>query len=383
MNYLPQMTKILLISALFALAAAGCDSEASPMGDDDEQTVDPSPVDTLVLAPQSFVDTFEVLGTAEPHHTVTASSEMPGRIVADYFDEGDAVSRGQRLFRIDTEVDEAGIDVMETNLVAAERELERLERLQAEGLATDQQVDAARTDLEAAEKNLRQSRISVGRNVVHSPRAGHVAVKLAEAGEFANAGAPLAEIIDYSTIVIYAQVPESKIRYVDSDAVVAVDIPALNTTVDGQVQRVSLRASSTTRTYTAEVHVDNQELSIRPGMRARIHFERERLEEVIIIPRDSILEGFHGREAMVVDGDAEVGPAQVRQLTTGAGTRDEVVVLDGLDPGDRLILRGHRGLIGDAAVRIIDEERQADQSADYDDDHDSGDASGEEAEESL
>lgn len=342
--------------AMTVAFAQGCDSEAAQS--DDEQEISPSPVQTLVLEPTNFTDTFEVIGTAEARHTVFASAEIPGRVLQVYADEGDRVDRGQRLFRIDTEVDRAGLDVLETNVESAERELKRLEALLEEGLATTQQVDNARSELDSARNNLRQSRISVGRSTVRSPLTGHLAARMVDSGEFANAGAPLAEIIDYSTVLVYAQVPESQIRHVEGDTTVDVDIPALDETFQGSVHRISLRSSPNTRTFTAEVHIENEELKIRPGMRARVHFERQVLEDVILIPRDSILEGYSSREAMVVAGDEEVGPAEVRRLTTGPGTRDEVVVLEGLEAGDRLILRGHRGLIGDATVRVVDEERQ-------------------------
>lgn len=342
---------------LTVLVAVGCDSEASQINDDGEVT--PRAVETLVLSTTEFVDTFEVLGTAEPRQTVQVSSEVPGRILNAYVDEGTSVERGQALFRIDTEADEAGQEVLKTQVEAAERELERLEQLREEGLATGRQVDNARTELESARQNLRQSTVTVGKNTVRSPADGAVATRLHDPGEFANAGGPLAEIIDYTTIVVYAQVPEGQIRHVDNDeTVLDVDVPALDDTFEGRVDRVALRPTDTSRTYTVEIHVDNDELRIRPGMRTRIHFERQIYEDAVVIPRDSILEGYDRREAMVVPGDESKGHAEIRPIETGPGTRDQVVVTDGLEAGDRLIRRGHRGLLGDAYVEVVEETNQ-------------------------
>ena len=350
-----QLMVILAVAGLLS----GCSSEASP-GAEDTPEVTPSPVETLVVSHRVFVDRFEVLGTAEPKDSVQVASDLPGKILGVYAEEGDAVTRGQRLFRIDTSTDEAGQDVLRTQLEAAERELDRMERLRAEGLTTEQQLDAARTDVAQARENLRQSQVSIGRNSVTSPIKGYVATRFADDGEFANAGAPLAEVIDYETIVVYAQVPESQIRYLsgNSDPTVDVDFPALDMTEVGEIVRVALRPSPTTRTYRAEIHIDNEDLAIRPGMRARVHFERERYDQAVVVPRDSILEGFDGREVMVVPGDATEGSAEIRRIETGPGTRDEIVVLDGLEAGDRLILRGHRGLVNNARVEVVDENHQ-------------------------
>ena len=353
-----------LLIASIPMVVVGCDSQAAPS--EGETELAPSPVDTLVLTPTQFVDTFEVLGTSEPIDSIDVSSDVPGKILEAYADAGDAVARGDRLFRIDTETDEAGQEVLETQVEAAERELARQERLAEEGLTTGQAVDNARTELAQARQNLRQSQVSIGRNIVTSPRTGHLATLIAEAGEFANAGAPLAEIIDYSTIVVHAQVPESEIRHVaiDEAGELDIDFPALDETITGQVDRVALRSSATTRTYAVEIEVDNAELRIRPGMRARVHFERRRYDDVLLIPRDAILEGYDSREVMVVAGDEEIGQARVRSIKTGPGTRDDIVVTQGLDVGDRLILRGHRGLIANAQVEVISEEHQGDDGGD-------------------
>ena len=338
---------------------AGCDSDAAERADEDHR-VAPEPVETLVVSPKEFTDTFEVVGTAEPEEAVEVATEFPGEVLDAYVQEGDRVSRGDPLFRIDTETDEAGQDVLRTRVDAAERELERTNRLYEEGLATEQQLDNARTELETAQKDLRQSEVSIGRHRVRSPVDGEVAVRMFDPGEFAGSGMPLAEVIDYRTIVVYAQVPESEIRHVDleEEATLQVEIPALETTHNAEIDRVSLRPSPNTRTYTAEVHIDNEERSIRPGMRARAHFERDHYPEALVVPRDAILEGYDGREVMVLEGDDEVGEAKVRTVETGPGTRDEVVVLSGLDSGDRLILRGHRGLVADARVEAVEEAHQ-------------------------
>ena len=349
----------LLIS--FAPLIAGCDSEASQTRDDSAD-LDPTPVDTMVVSSTDFVDTFEVMGTTEPIDVIDVASDVPGEIKEAYVEEGDLVRQGDPLFRIDTEADEAGQDALETQVTAAERELDRLERLRDEGLATEQQVDNARTELDSARDNLRQSQVTIGRSTLRSPIDGRVATRMADGGEFANTGTPLVEIVDYDTIVIYAQVPESELRYVDvdEDTELNVDIPALDDTWTASVDRVALRPTESTRTYTAELHIDNADLAIRPGMRARTHFQRHHYQDAIVIPRDSILEGYDGREVMVISGDGDVGNAETRSIETGPGSRDDIVVLSGLDVGERLILRGHRGLLGDARVEVIDEIRQDD-----------------------
>ncbi len=350
-------TLVLLLLCIAPALFIGCDSEASEQPADRAE-VDPSPVETLVLAPTTFTDRFQVNGVIAPDEAIDVPAEATGRLLEAYVDEGDDVQQGQALFRIDVEADEAGQQVLQTQVEAAERELRRLRQLREEGLATEQQIDNAETELESAQKNLAQSRVATDRHIVRSPVDGRVATRYADRGEFAAAGNPLVDIIADDQVLIEASVPESELNHIQMGDDVPVDIPALNTTVDAQVQRIALRAHPATRTFGVELVVDNEDRHMRSGMRARVHFERHTYEDAIVIPRDAILEGFDQREAMIAPFDGEIGNAEVRPLLTGPGSDERILILEGLDAGDRLILRGHRGLIGDAKVEVIDESHQ-------------------------
>jgi RND family efflux transporter MFP subunit len=360
MNGFVAITRGLGLAMLIALATAGCASESDPP---ESKSAAPGeaaamPVDTLVLSPQAFVDRFEVLGTAEPLATVSLITEIPGRVLSANFKEGDAVRRGQTLYRVDVEVDAARLDVLQSQVASAKRELSRMQNLAREGLATPQQVDQAETALENAELNLRSSRIGLSRNVVNSPISGHVTRKMVEAGEYASPGVPMAEVVLYDTIVIRALLPESEVRYVRPGTVLPVQIPALGREVQGEVKRVDIIAKSPSLTYPVEIHLSNEDLSILPGMSARIQITREVLEDVIIVPREAILEGFNAQEAMVVDLKEGKTRAGLRQVRLGPGHESVVVVHEGLKGGDRLIVRGHRGLVSGAGVEVFREQQQ-------------------------
>lgn len=321
------------------------------------------PVETLVMLPQTFVDRFEVIGTAEPLERVQVSTEIPGRVLAANFKEGEMVRRGQTLYRIDVEVDSARLDVLQSQVSSSKRELARMTNLAREGLATPQQVDQAETAVENAELNLRQARVGLSKNAVSSPIAGHVTQKMVDQGEYAAPGSPLAEVVIYDTIVMRALLPESEVRYVRPGTVLPVEIPALGRTVDGEVKRVDIVAKSPSLTYPVEIHIPNEDLSILPGMSARIQITREVLNDVILVPREAVLEGFNAQEAMIAD-KAEGGTrASLRRIKLGPGHESMVVVAEGLAAGDRLIVRGHRGLVAGTRIEVINEEQQAALSA--------------------
>jgi hypothetical protein len=85
-------------------------------------------------------------------------------------------------------------------------------------------------------------------------------------------------------------------------------------------------------------------------MIARVALVKRRLEGVIVVERDVLQDRDAGPVAVVVDG----GVARVRELTLGASEGNQVVVENGLEPGERLIVSGQRGLIDGQALEVVE-----------------------------
>ncbi|MBA2662044.1 MAG: efflux RND transporter periplasmic adaptor subunit [Bradymonadaceae bacterium] len=348
---------------LLALGAAGCQNEASGSPTSREAKsaplVAPVPVATLVIKSTRFVDTFEVIGRTEPLESVRISADTPGMVVAAPFSEGQTIKRGALLYRVDGRIDAARIELLKSQIATSKRELARLERLQKDGLATPQQLDQAESTLETAQLNLRQAELGLSKTTVTSPISGYVAKKNVDQGEYASPGAALAEIVVYDTIVVQAQVPESQIQHIRRDETLTIEIPALGRSFEGSVKRVGILAHSPSFTYPVEIHIANEDLSILPGMRTRMFVTRKEFNDVIMVPREAILEGFSSREAMVVSNtDEGIRRAELRKVELGPGSGALVLVSEGLVEGDQLITRGHRGLVAGSRIEVVQELQQ-------------------------
>lgn len=346
------------VSALAVLLiAAGCEPPSSGEPADDAE-VPAVPVVTQVLDTQDFVESVEVSGVVEPIHEVRVAAEAPGRILAAPFEAGKVVQKGDLLVRVDAQADSARVDVLQSQVASARREFERTKMLASEGLATPQQLDQAQSSLDGAQLNLKQARVGIGKTTVRSPQTGIVTEKFVEQGEYASPGAPIAHIVDYTTVVIEAAVPESDIAFVSEGSAVEVFIPALERHVRGDVKRRAVVATQKTRTFPVEIHVPNGDLEILPGMRARVIIPRKTWKDVVVVPRDAILQGYEAKEAMVLPTDDDVGPASLRKVSLGPARGNRIVVTDGLAAGERLIVKGHRSIVDGTRVKSV-EQREA------------------------
>lgn len=348
------VTALVLLIGTLGVPATGCQTEEKA----GETTEVPAvPVETRVITTRDFTERVEVSAVAEPIFEMRVAAEAPGRVLKAPFEEGDTVKKGDLLLRVDAQLDSARIDLLNSQLASARREYERTKMLASEGLATPQQLDQASSSVDSANLSLKQARVGRGKNTVRSPETGIVARKYVEEGEYAAPGAPIAHLVDYSTIVIEAAVPESDVGFVTKGAEVKVWVPALGEEVTGVVDRRAVIATPKTRTFPVEVHVDNGDLRILPGMRARVIIPRKTWKDAVVVPRDAILQGFSSKEAMVLPTEGDVGNAELHKVETGPARGNEIVITSGLSAGDRLIVKGHRSIVPGTKVKSV---RQSD-----------------------
>jgi membrane fusion protein (multidrug efflux system) len=332
-----------------AIAVAGC----KPEEETGDVEIPPVPVETSVVNAQDFVDRVDVAAVVEPIKEVRVSAEAPGRILRADFEENERVKRGQLLIRVDADQNSAQIDLLENQIATARREFQRTRKLATEGLATPQQLDQAQSMVDTAQLNLKQAKVGLGKTTLRSPIDGYVAQKFVEKGEYAAPGAPVAHIVEYDVVKVMASVPESDIGFVNEGEEVKIFLPSLDRHVLGTVHRRAIIASDATRTYPVEIHVDNADRELLPGMRARVIIPKGRIKDAIVVRRSAILQGFENSEAMVLPGDAEVAKAELRTLELGPSRGDFIVVKSGLKPGDRIIVKGHRAIVGGTKVKVV------------------------------
>lgn len=343
-----------LVSSALVLGALGCKPPESKDAMAATQEVKPVAVEAMTLKPRRFDVTLEYPGVAEPVEQRRIAAESSGRVLDAPFEEGTVIKKGALLLRTDAKVNAAQINVLESQLRAAKRERDRLKQLAAEGLATPQQLDQATSQVEQLDLSIKQAKVGVSMTTVRSPYSGYVLSKNIEPGEFVGAGTPIVELIDYETIVVKLHIPESAIPYANEGQEVQLHFPAVDYTTKGVIKRRGVLASQPTQTFPVEIHIENKDLKLLPGMRATVILPKTTLEQVLVAPRDAILEGVNQREAMVATGlNADVGKAQLRVVEFGEAKGNEIVITKGLNPGDHLIVLGHRGIVDGTPVRVV------------------------------
>lgn len=313
----------------------------------------------------------DLTGEVRPWRIVQLASKVSGRLVRLALDtpdgslvpisEGTPVRQGSVLAVIDPAVYETRVRQAEAARAMAEaqyqealREEQRARTLFEEGSVTEQMRDKAATARAVAEAARAQAeaalalaRLDLDESRARSPLDGVVTRRHVDEGNLVAVGTPLVTIEEVGKVKILVTIPERHLPAVEAGRTrVRVRSDGLpDQELEAVVARVHPTVDPATRTGTLEMHLDNPGGKLRPGGFVHVQVELAHGEGAVIPLRAVIWEG---RDAYVFV--VEEGRIRRRPVRVGLREGDRCQILEGLQPGDALILEGFRDLRdGDAA----------------------------------
>ena len=319
----------------------------------------PTPVSVTDITYGSISKVFTTNSTAISNAEAELSTEMAGKYhlqknpaTGKPYKLGDNVKKGALIARIEDKSYENSISIesKRLNLELAEQEQVKTKSLYDKGGATltevknsEVKIMNSRLDYENAEMNLEKMNI-------RAPFDG-VIVNLPHYSEEAklNSGTQIVTIMDYSTMLLEINLPESAINEVKVGQKANITHYTLpKDTIIGEITELSPAISAETRTFKGKLVIDNSKLLIRPGMFVKADIVTESHNSTIIIPKNIVRNDRNRRTVFVVDQ----GIARAKQVKLGLEDKTSVEVLSGLDKDDQLIIRGYETLRDGSKVKI-------------------------------
>ncbi len=303
------------------------------------------------IVPKHVDDRVYLTGVAEAWEAVTISAEMAGKIERQTYDEGDAVAAKDEIIRINTTSIEARLDQARAEHKLTEQEYERVKELRARGISSPQEYDRAATNRDAASAGLRMAEVEFAHSIIRPGIDGVVDRLYNEAGEYVTIGKPLVRVVQVDTVKVLVGIPERDVPHFKPGDPVMMRFDALSDRIiNGTIFRIATTAEPATRSFVTEIRVDNPGRTIKPGMVARVALVRASFPEAITVPMFAVLSRPEGRFVFI----EKDGHAVMRAVEVGFFQEGEVLITKGLDPGDHLIVTGHRTLRDGDAVRVVE-----------------------------
>jgi len=390
---------LLAVWSLIALSLPGCGDkkDAPPAGATATTAAAAVAVDTIAATPADLVDEIAVVGTLVPRTQAEIKSDISGRVVEIAVGEWVHVRRGDPLARVDTlEIDslvrKAGtvIDLAKANLAAAQagqaeaqvaaersrREHDRLAGLKEAGLATQQSLDEAASQLNAAAARIRAAEAQVAaataqiavaeedvrtlttrreKALIRAPFDGTVAERLVGVGQVVGEmQGVLFRLVDNRLLDLTVIVPSAELSRVRPGQELSFATDALpGQRFAGTVRRINPSANQTDRSVRVTAEIVNEPETLRGGLFVTGSIITGRRPGVLQVPRAALgaWDRDAGTAALFV---VENGAAHRRAVKTGGAQGDRVEIAAGLNPGDRVVIRGGFTLKDGDAVRPAD-----------------------------
>ena len=223
----------------------------------------------------------------------------------------------------------------------------RLDSLNA--LVREQSLKAAGGQLASARGKYQGAEAMLSYSDIRSPIDGVITDRPLYPGEMASSSTPLLTVMDISSVIAKAHIPEADAAALRKGDKATISAPGLED-VEGVVSLVSPALDPNSTTVEIWVQAKNPKRQLRPGVAARIAITAQTVRNAVAIPAAALLDTQSG-EAQVMVIDAE-GRAHRRAVKTGIDAGGEVQILSGLKVGEEVVTQGAYGLPDNTKVKV-------------------------------
>jgi multidrug efflux system membrane fusion protein len=303
------------------------------------------------------------VGSVQPLNAVMVKVRVDGQLESVAFVEGQEVHAGQLLAKIDprpleaqVKQAEATLDKDEAQLASAKVELARYSRLAALGSTATQNVDTYKTQVasftatvEADQGALEAARLQLSFTSITSPIDGRVGLRLVDPGAIVHASDAngLVTVTQMQPITVIFSVPQDSIPDIQmamdqgKPAVVVDSRDGAHSLAQGELIFIDSQVDPANGQVKLKASFANDKRTLWPGqlVSARVLIRTD--HNATVVPATAILRGQAGVYVYVVKPDQTV---EARFVKTGATVNDVTAVLDGLTPGDTVVVQGQSRL---------------------------------------
>ena len=304
-----------------------------------------------------------IVGTLFAKDEATVGAQVDGQVEKTRVDFGDRVTEGQELALIDTTSFEALARQSAANLAKArasalnaEQTLKRIQDLQKEKVSSASELDKAVADAEQARAEVKSAeaadaiaQLNLERSHVKAPFNSAVAERIASAGDYMKVGSPLFRLVNDSVLKFIFQVPERYGSFVTKKLLVQFNVDNYpGETFTGSVYLISPAVSTTSRAFGVGALVTNTNFRLKANTFARGSLTLERGVPTPVVPLESVVSFAGVTKVFVVENNV----AHARAVTVGRIQNGQQEILEGLKPGETVVVTGQSKLTEGAAVAL-------------------------------
>ncbi len=360
----------LAAAILTTVLLSGCGKKDAQQGQNPMNA--PVPVNAYTVSEERVVGTDTYPGTVVPLQEVELRAQVTGYITQIFVQDGQKVTKGQKLYEIDRtryqasyNQAQASLRSSQANLEKVRQDLERYENLAKQDAIARQRVDYARADLQtaqaqvaAAKAGLSSAANELSYSLITAPMSGTVGISQVKVGAQVSPGTTLLNTISaedpiaVDIVINEKEIPRfTRLQNQTSAADSTFTIQFSDNSVykfPGKIQAIDRAVNRQTGTITVRVSFPNPERALIAGMSVVLRVRNSDIGDQLVIPEKAITEQMGEYYAYKIQGDSVVQ----QKITLGSKAEGKIVVREGLKESDKIVVEGTQKLRPNAKITL-------------------------------
>lgn len=324
----------------------------------------PKPVET-VSAEDARTDSWDpqvsAIGTLTAVNGIEVAPQVGGVVKELFFDSGKLVKKGDKLVQLDTDTDEADLRNMKAQLTNAEEELARREKTFKSGYTAKADLQTAQMLRDQLKASAERVEALIAQKSVYAPWDGKVGLRDIAVGKYVAPGQTIVWLQTVDPIYADFTITETEFGHVKIGQKVTAKFSAYPGEVfNGEVMTSDARMSAQSRTITVRAKIDNADGRLVPGMYADVTVTVGQPETVTTVAQSAVTYSLYGDSVFAVvkpkapdsNSKDEVFEIERRFVKLGSTRDGRVQILDGVKPGDKVVIAGQNKIDQGTSVKI-------------------------------
>jgi len=341
---------VLVVAALVFIKIKFLTSDNPQGGMQQQGKAQTTIVNAYVVKPQNLDNKIYISGTVLANEEVVLLPEVPGKIVSINFTEGNKVSKGELLVKINDADLQAQLKKLQLQeKLASDNEAREKKLLDVNGIS-QMEYDGILTQLNTVKADVQFTQAQISKTEIHAPFDGVIGLKYVSEGSYISPTVKIASIQQTDPVKIDFSIPEKYSSLVEKGDSIRFTLQGSEEKFGGKIYAIEPKIDMNTRTVQLRAISKNKEGKIFPGSFAKIELILKQSPNSILIPTEALIPELKGQKVFLCKN----GKAQSQKVETGIRTDTQIQITSGLQAGDTVLTTGIMQLKQDAPVKIME-----------------------------
>ncbi|MHC8380612.1 efflux RND transporter periplasmic adaptor subunit [Pseudomonas sp. LB3P14] len=313
------------------------------------------PVSTIRAETRGVAEELQAVGSLQAVREVMVAPDTSGRVTAINFEAGQVIKEGTILVQLYDAPEQADRTAATAKADFAQLQLRRSQQLAPTGAEPRELLEQRKADAAQAVAAVRQLDARIQQKTIRAPFSGQIGIRRINPGQYLTAGDAIATLTQLDPLYINFTLPQQDLPRLTLGAPVQVTVDAAPGQVfNARISTIEPRIEGETRNIVVQALLSNADRTLKSGMYVTTRLVLPAATNAIVLPLTAIQTSASGDSVVLVQGaNAEgIGKAVAVPVTTGRRLGDDVLVTQGIKPGDTVVTAGQNRLPPGAMVKI-------------------------------